>query len=68
MAQQACQLEDEMDRMYWKARKKESKRLEAGKISPDADTIYMDLLRSHERISDHADSLGGCVIRDSGRY
>jgi phosphate:Na+ symporter len=64
MAQLACRLEDEMDRMYWKARKKETKRLKAGKISLKADYIYLELLRNLERISDHADSLGISVIRD----
>ena len=64
MAQLACSLEDEMDRMYWKARKKETKRLKAGKISPMADSIYLELLRGLERISDHADSIGISVIRD----
>lgn len=64
MAQLACRLEDEMDRMYWKARNKETKRLKAGKISSKADCIYLELLRSLERISDHADSIGISVIRD----
>lgn len=44
MAQLVCRLEDEMDRMYWKARKKETKRLKAGQISPMADSINLDLL------------------------
>jgi phosphate transport system protein len=65
MAQLACNLEDEMDRMYWKARKKETKRLKAGKVSAIADLIYMELLRSLEHISDHADSIGMSVIRGS---
>ncbi len=64
MAQLACRLEDEMDRMYWEERKKETKRLEAGKISPVADSIYMELLRNLERISDHADSIAISVTRD----
>ena len=63
MAQLACRLEDEMDRMYWKTRKKLSKRLGAGKIDPDADAIYVELLRHLERISDHADSIGMSVMR-----
>lgn len=63
MAQAACRMEDEMDRRYWKARKKLSKRLEAGKIDPGADTVCIELLRNLERISDHADSLGISVMR-----
>jgi phosphate:Na+ symporter len=63
LAQLAGRLEDEMDRRYWKARKKLSKRLRAGKIESEVEAIHTDVLRSLERISDHADSLGISVIR-----
>jgi phosphate uptake regulator len=63
MAQLACRMEDEMDRMYWKTRKKLSKRSKEGKIEPGADTIYIEILRNLERISDHADGLGISVMR-----
>jgi len=63
IAQLVCRLEEEMDRMYWKTRKKLSKRVEAGKIEPEADTIYLELLRNLERISDHADGLSISVMR-----
>ena len=53
-----------MDHMYWKARKKLSKRIKKGQIDEEtADTIYVELMRSLERISDHADGLGMSVIR-----
>jgi phosphate:Na+ symporter len=64
MAQMACRLEDEMDRKYWKARKKLTKRKKAGKMTEEADTVYLQILRNLERISDHADSLGISVMRD----
>jgi Na+/phosphate symporter len=64
MAQLACSLEEEIDRMYWKARKKLSKRIKKGQIDAEtADTIYVELMRSLERISDHADGLSMTVIR-----
>ena len=52
-----------MDRMYWKARKRLSKRLKAGKIEPEEDAIYFELLRNLERIGDHADNLGVSVMQ-----
>lgn len=63
MAQLASRQDDKMDRMYWKARRRLSKRLKAGKIEPEADAIYFELLRNLERISDHADNLGVSVLR-----
>lgn len=63
MAQLASRQDDKMDRMYWKARKRLSKRLKAGKIEPEADAVYFELLRNLERISDHADNLGVSVMR-----
>jgi phosphate:Na+ symporter len=62
-AQVVSQMEEKMDRRYWKARKKVSKRLNAGKIDSEADTIYVELLRNLERISDHADGLSISVMR-----
>ncbi len=57
-------MEEKMDRQYVKARKKYAKRVDAGKIPPDVDKFYLEILRNLERISDHADSLGINVIRD----
>jgi phosphate:Na+ symporter len=64
VAQLACRMEDEMDRKYWKARKKHDKRVKEGKVSPETDQIYNDILRNLDRISDHADSLGISLMRD----
>jgi phosphate:Na+ symporter len=64
VAQLACSMEDEMDRKYWKARKKHDKRVKSGEVSPETDQIYNDILRNLDRISDHADSLGISVMRD----
>ena len=63
MAQMACNLDEDMDRKYWRLRKKFSKRIKAGKITPEADTMFNEILRNLERISDHADSLGISVMR-----
>lgn len=63
MAQMACNMDDEMDRKYWKLRKKFSKHVKAGKITPEVDTMFNEILRNLERISDHADSLGISVMR-----
>lgn len=64
VAQLACRMEDEMDRKYWKARKKHDKNVKEGKVSPETDQIYNDILRNLDRISDHADNLGISVMRD----
>jgi phosphate:Na+ symporter len=64
VAQMTCRMEDEMDRKYWKARKKHDKSVKQGKVSPETDQIYNDILRNLDRISDHADSLGISVMRD----
>ncbi len=68
MAQWACSLENEMDRMCWQAREHEEKQLRAGKISSQAAPIYMERLRGLERISDHADSIGFSVIRNTSQW
>lgn len=63
MAQQACRLESEFDRLYWHARQKHIDRLAEGVCNPEADVIYTETLRNLERISDHADNLGVSVSR-----
>lgn len=57
-------MEEKMDRQYVKARKKYAKRVDVGKITPDADNFYVEILRNLERISDHAASLGISMMRD----
>jgi phosphate:Na+ symporter len=56
-------MEEKMDRQYTKARKKYIKRIGGGKIAPDSDNFYLEVLRNLERICDHADSLGISVMR-----
>jgi phosphate:Na+ symporter len=63
MAQLVCNLEEKMDRKYWKARKKLSKRSKKGNGDPEADALHLEILRNLERISDHADNLGVSVMR-----
>jgi phosphate:Na+ symporter len=58
------QMEEKMDRQYTKARKKFAKRVETGKVAPESEDFYLEILRNLERISDHADSLGISVMRD----
>jgi phosphate:Na+ symporter len=63
LAQQACHLESEFDRLYWQIRQLHIERLEAGVCHPKADVIFTETLRNLERISDHADNLGVSVAR-----
>ena len=62
MAQQACHSEDEVDRLYWKARQSHIERLEAGVCQPRAIVTFIESLRNLERIGDHADNLGLSVM------
>jgi phosphate:Na+ symporter len=64
MARHACELEDEFDKMYLKARQGHIHRLEAGICQAEADVIFIESLRNLERISDHADNLGVSVSRN----
>ncbi|HEY44769.1 MAG TPA: Na/Pi cotransporter family protein [Anaerolineae bacterium] len=64
LAQRACRMEDEFDRLYLKARQGHVKRLESNICQPEADVIFTETLRNLERISDHADNLGISTIRN----
>ena len=61
MARQACNLEDEFDKLYLQVRQRHIERLEEGTCQPEADVIFVEWLRNLERISDHADNLGVSV-------
>jgi len=61
------QMEEKMDRRYTKARKKYAKRVDAGKVTPDSESFYLEVLRNLERIRDHADGLGISVQRSWSR-
>ena len=63
LVQQACRLEDELDKLYWKARQAHIERLETGVCQPEAVVIFIESLRNLERIGDHADNLGISVMR-----
>jgi phosphate:Na+ symporter len=64
LAQEACLLEDEFDRLYLQARQGHIDRLRAGICQPEADVIFIESLRNLERISDHADNVGISVMRN----
>ena len=64
MAQHACVLEDEFDQLYLQARQGHIDRLGAQICQAEADVIFVEALRTLERISDHADNLGVSVVRN----
>jgi phosphate:Na+ symporter len=64
LAQRACHMEDQFDRLYIEARQGHVKRLEANICHPEADVIFTETLRNLERISDHADNLGVSTMRN----
>jgi phosphate:Na+ symporter len=63
LGRRACRLEDEFDGMYLEARWAHIERLEAGICLPEADVVFIEALRSLERINDHADNLGIAVMQ-----
>jgi phosphate:Na+ symporter len=67
LAQRACCLESEFDQLYWEARQGHIDRLNANVCRPEADVIFVEVLRNLERISDHADNLGVSVMRADAR-
>jgi phosphate:Na+ symporter len=56
LAEYACRMEDEFDHLYIDARQGHVERLEANICQPEADVIFVEALRSLERICDHADN------------
>jgi len=63
LAQQACTLEDEFDELYLVARQGHIDRLDDGACEPEADVIFMEVIRNLERISDHAENIAISVMR-----
>ena len=63
LAKQVCEMESEFDKLYWQTRQKHIERLESGVCNPQANVIFTEVLRTLERISDHADNLGVSVMR-----
>ena len=63
LAKHVCEMESEFDKLYWQTRQRHIERLEAGICNPEANVIFTEVLRTLERISDHADNLGVSVMR-----
>jgi phosphate:Na+ symporter len=63
LAKHVCVMESEFDKLYWQTRQRHIERLEAGICNPEANVIFTEVLRTLERISDHADNLGVSVMR-----
>jgi phosphate:Na+ symporter len=63
LAKKVCDMESEFDKLYWQTRQRHIQRLEAGICNPEANVIFTEILRTLERISDHADNLGVSVMR-----
>jgi phosphate:Na+ symporter len=63
LAKHVCEMESEFDRLYLQTRQRHIERLEAGICNPEANVIFTEVLRTLERISDHADNLGISVMR-----
>jgi phosphate:Na+ symporter len=63
LARKVCRLEHDFDHLYLQTRQKHIERLEAGVCEPEANVIFIEMLRNLERISDHADNLGVSVQR-----
>ncbi len=64
LGHQACSLEDEFDNLYMAARQGHIDRLRDEICTPEADVLFVEILRNLERISDHADNLGVSVTRN----
>ncbi|MDD3184040.1 MAG: Na/Pi cotransporter family protein [Anaerostipes sp.] len=65
LAKQARASETEMDQLEKTVRKKHIKRLGEETCVPEAGVIFLDVLTSLERISDHADNIAGYVIEEN---
>lgn len=64
LAKDVIRSEDEFDDMYLEARQRHIQRVEAEVCTPRADIIFTELLRTLERISDHADNIGESVLSE----
>ncbi len=64
LAEQACRLEDEFDHLYIGARNAHTRRVEDGVCAPEADFVFIEVLRNLERICDHAENLAQSVLRN----
>ncbi|MFX0168965.1 MAG: Na/Pi cotransporter family protein [Candidatus Hodarchaeota archaeon] len=62
LAKQAVELEDEVDVLERKYKRKHIKRTSEGICAPEADVMFTETLRNLERISDHADNIAYDVL------
>jgi phosphate:Na+ symporter len=63
LAKEACEIEKELDRSYWKIRHEHIVRWENGNCTPEANVIFTEVMHLLERVSDHADNIGVSVMR-----
>jgi phosphate:Na+ symporter len=63
LAKEACEIEKELDRTYWKIRHEHIVRWENGTCTPEANVIFTEVMHLLERVSDHADNIGVSVMR-----
>ncbi|MHA2426936.1 MAG: Na/Pi cotransporter family protein [Candidatus Hermodarchaeia archaeon] len=61
-AQQAVELEDEVDVLERKSKRAHIKRTTQGICAPEADVMYTEILRNLERIGDHADNIAYDIL------
>jgi phosphate:Na+ symporter len=62
LAQQAVELEDEVDVLERKFKRAHIKRTTEGVCAPEADVMFTEILRNLERIGDHADNIAYDVL------
>jgi phosphate:Na+ symporter len=62
LAKEACEIEKELDRTYWKIRHEHIVRWENGTCTPEANVIFTEVMHLLERVSDHADNIGVSVM------
>ena len=56
-------MEEVVDRLTKKVKKRHIKRLEKGKCTMDAGLVLNDLVTNFERVADHCSNIGVCVIQ-----
>jgi phosphate:Na+ symporter len=62
LAKTAVELEDEVDLLERKAKRRHIKRTTEGLCAPEADVMFTEILRNLERIGDHADNIAYDVL------
>ncbi len=65
LAELVADMEDVNDHSYWGARRRLEKRFDEGQLSPDSNSIQMQILRRLERINDRAASIAEFVRRSA---